>query len=73
MNAPSAQQPILVTPINILRAHEIDSFTKVHMDFVLIILVLLLVIICVSRFESGLPERTPPNLHRSSKSVRGTA
>ncbi len=73
MNAPSSHPPVLVTPVNIIRAHEIDSFSKVHMDFVLIVIVFLFVIIGVSRFESSLPERTQPNQRRSKELSRGSA
>lgn len=70
MNAPSAQPPVLVTPVNIIRAHENDSFAKVHLDFVLIVVAFVFVIIGVSRFETSLPERTPPTPRRSTESSR---
>lgn len=68
----AAQQPVLVTPVNIVRAQTFDSFTKVHMDFLLIVAILVLVIVAISRFETSPSVRTPPNLHRSQGSVRGT-
>lgn len=65
--------PVLVTPMNILRAQEFDSFAKVHLDFVLIVIALMFVIYGVSKIESGLPERKPLNLHRPKEARRGTA
>ena len=65
--------PVLVTPMNILRAQQFDSFTKVHLDFVLIVLGLVFVIYGVSKIESGLPERKPLNLPRPKEARRGTA
>lgn len=69
----SSAVPVLVTPVNIVRAQEIDSFTRVHMDFVLIILALVFIIYGVSKIETGLPERKPLNLPRPKESRRGSA
>ncbi len=66
----SANVPVLVTPMNILRAQEIDSFTKVHLDFVLIVVALVFVIYGVSKIEAGLPERKPLNLPRPKEARR---
>jgi hypothetical protein len=65
--------PVLVTPMNILRAQEFDSFAKVHLDFVLIVIGLVFVIYAVSKIESGLPERKPLNLPPPKGARRGNA
>ena len=72
MNVSSAQPPVLVTPLNIIRAHEIDSFAKVHLDFVLIVVAFTFVIIGVSRFETSLSARTPLTPRHSKESSRET-
>lgn len=69
----SSNVPVLVTPMNILRARESDSFTKVHLDFVLIAVGLIFIIYGVSKIETSLPERNPPNLPRPKEARRGTA
>ncbi len=69
----SSNVPILVTPMNILRAQEFDSFTKVHLDFVLIVVALIFIIYGVSRIELSLPERKPLNLPRPKEARRENA
>jgi hypothetical protein len=68
----SSTVPVLVTPMNIIRAQEFDSFAKVHLDFMLIIIAIIFIIYGVSKIESGLPERKPLNLPRPKEARRGT-
>lgn len=48
---PKPIEPVLVTPMNILHAKNLDSFMKVHADFVVVTGVLILVLAILEKLK----------------------
>lgn len=56
LDKPKSVEPILVAPMNILHAKNMDSFMKVHADFVVVLGLLILVLAILEKLKTKKPK-----------------
>jgi hypothetical protein len=52
LDKPKAVEPVLVAPMNILHAKNMDSFMKVHADFVVVLGMLVLILAILEKLKT---------------------
>jgi hypothetical protein len=57
LEKPKPIEPILVAPMNILHAKNMDSFMKVHADFVVVLGLLILILAILEKLKTKKPKK----------------